>query len=174
MPDERYFLAPVKFFATEDFLSGRREEALPTGTELVTDLAYAMTLENDQLLPQGYRIWADVLSAAVSPFYSTAEGKAGRTIIDQTAEQIWATTEAFQGELRKKKLRKTITAFEEFYLTVSYDCLEQLKSVSLGRFVHSDGVEVLERIFSIYLAGFYPCGARTDGNLVAFDVRVLR
>ena len=173
MSDEQYFLAPVNFFASDDFLSGKHEELLPDGTEVVTDLDRAMILENDQSLPEGYVIWSDVIPAAVSPFYATAEGKAGRAIIEEEAERVWATTEALQRELQKKKLRKTITAFEEFYLTVAYDCLEQLESVALGRFVHSERVDVLERIFSIYQAGFYPCGARTNGNLVAFDVRTL-
>ena len=83
------------------------------------------------------------------------------------------STRAAEHDLRKKKIRKTISAYEEFVLTVAHDSLEQLKSVALGRFVHPGGVAALERIFAIYRAGFYPCGVRADGDPVAFDPVVL-
>lgn len=109
------------------------------------------------------------------PFYSSSIGREGRALIEEEANQMWSRRGESELELKKKKIRKTITEAEEFWLTVAYDTLEILKSVALGRYVSGpDGVAFLEDVFQVYRAGLYPCGVKSDGSLAAFDVRVLR
>lgn len=169
-----FFLEPIRFFNNADLLDGKNSEILPHDIELVTDLDFAMTLENSQDPPKGYKIWHDEISGAIAPVYSSPIGREGRVMIDKEADQAWANLGDFEIELRKKKIRKTITVSEEFWLTVAYDILENLKNIALGRYVNGqDGVKLLENIFLIYRSGFYPCGIKFNNKLTAFDVRVL-
>ncbi|AGT10002.1 hypothetical protein [Paracoccus aminophilus] len=169
--DEGFVLAPVRFFLNPNLLSGRGGVA---DCEVIRDLELAMQLENDQELPAGYAIWRDALEGAVSPFYATPEGQAGRALIEPEGEEVWDARGEFQRELNKKKIRKTITPFEEFWNTVAYGILETLQSVALARFVlGKKGEPLLERVFEAYQAGLYPCGLRRDGQLVALDPSAL-
>lgn len=60
-------------------------------------------------------------------------------------------------------------------LAVAYDSFELLRMISVGRIVMNGALtQLLEDIFLVYQAGFYPCGISADGHLVAFDVRTLR
>lgn len=57
---------------------------------------------------------------------------------------------------------------------MAYDLFEMLQSVSLGRYAEQpDGQPVLEAIYAVCLAGFYPCGWHHDGRICAFDPRGL-
>ena len=129
-----------------------------------------MVLENSQDLPEGYGVWADAIEGGVYDFYATEEGQQGRAIIEPEADAVWTSRGEFQRALNKKKIRKTITPFEEFWATVAYSILENLQYVSLGRFVKGEsGEPFLERLFQIYICGLYPCGLHDDGRIVALD-----
>ncbi|AGT09999.1 hypothetical protein JCM7686_2963 [Paracoccus aminophilus JCM 7686] len=169
--DDDFVLAPVRFFLSPNLLSGHGGVA---DCEVINDLERAMQFENDQELPAGYAIWRDALEGAVSPFYATPEGQAGRALIEPEGEEVWDARGEFQRELNKKKIRKTITPFEAFWATVAYDILETLQSVALARFVlGKKGEPLLERVFAAYEAGLYPCGLRRDGRPVALDPSAL-
>lgn len=174
MPDPEFVLAPVKLFATDRLLSAARPDLLPDNAEITQDLDRAMLLENGQDLPEGYRIWSDVLSGASAAFFSRPEGREGREMIEAEAQTAWEARDEFERALRIKRIRKAITPFEEFWLTVAYDLLECLKSVALGRYVLGrENAPVLESALSVLEAGFYPCGWHVDGRIVAFDPRSL-
>ena len=77
-----------------------------------------------------------------------------------------------------------LTEIEQFGLTdelpspfelmrLKRDADKLLKISAVESYVVKAGIAALEWVFAIYKAGFYPCGARADGNLVAFDPRVL-
>jgi hypothetical protein len=169
------FLEPVRFFTNPRLLSGWNASELPDGTLIVTDLDEAMLLENSQELPSGYKIWADFFPNAISEVYTSPAGTQGRPIIEETANDVWAGTESFQAELRKKRSRKTATEYELFWLATGYDILEHLKIVALSRYCQPNrhGGDI-ERVYRIYFCGFYPCGIRVDGTFAAFDPRVLQ
>lgn len=168
------FLQPLTLFNDPVLLSGNSPESLPQNIECVADLSTAMQLENAQTLPKGYAIWSDALADAVAPFYCTPAGHEGREIIAAKAEEIWDSMGNFERELYKKRLRKTITEWEEFWLTVAYDILEILQSVALARYVGGGSQsQFLEDVYTVFQAGFYPCGLKKDGSIVAFDPRRL-
>lgn len=167
-----FVLEPVRFFGSEQLFSGAKPELLPPGTTIIRVLADAMSLENDQDPPPGYRIWHDVVEQTLAEFWSTPEAREGRALVDVAADEQWNSMADFERELRKKKIRKTITAKEEFWLTVAYDTLEMLKGIAVGRYVR-DGVPLLEDIFSVYKAGFYPCGVAHEMRLAVFDPATL-
>lgn len=174
MTDTEFALAPIRLFASDRLLSAKHGDRLPPNTELVPDLDRAMLLENAQDLPDGYRIWRDVVSGAVAGFYSTAAAQDGRAAIETESQQIWEGCGEFERALKIKRIRKTITPFEEFWLTVAYDLFELLKSVSLGRHVLGRGNDaVLETIYTTVDAGFYPCGWHHENGLCVFDPRWL-
>ncbi len=174
MTDTEFTLAPIRLFASDRLLSAKHGDRLPLNTELVPDLDRAMLLENAQDLPDGYRIWRDVVSGAVSGFYSTAAAQDGRALIETESQQIWECCGEFERALKIKRIRKTITPFEEFWLTVAYDLFEMLQSVSLGRHVlGNDNDAVLEAIYTTVDAGFYPCGWHHENGICAFDPRGL-
>jgi hypothetical protein len=171
---ESHFLEPVEFFLSPKLLSGWTGDGMDQDVDIVRDLGLAMQLENSQDLPEGYCIWSDYFPNAVAPFYTTALGQKGRQIVEEHGATVWAQLGNFQIELRKKKVRKTITEFEEFWLVTAFDILEQLKMISVGRFCASDyDNSSLESVFRVFLSGLYPCGQKTDGRLVAFDPKVL-
>lgn len=173
--DESYFLEPVDFFLNPKLLSGWNGDGIDQEVELVEDLERAMLLENSQDLSDGYAIWSDYLTNAVAPFYTTELGRAGRQIVEVHGAKVWDRLGNFQIELRKKKVRRTITEFEEFWSATAFDILEHLKMIAVGRFCSKDyDTSRLENVFVIYANGFYPCGLRTDGRLAAFDPRVLQ
>ncbi|WP_062563862.1 hypothetical protein [Paracoccus aminovorans] len=167
-----FVLEPVRFFGRKQLFSGAKPELLPAGSAIIRDLAEAMTLENDQDPPPGYRIWHDVVEQTLAEFWSTPEAREGRNLVDAAADEQWNAMEDFERELRKKRIRKTITAKEEFWLTVAYDSLEILKGIAVGRYV-CGGVPLLEGIFSVYKAGFYPCGVAHEMRLAVFDPTTL-
>lgn len=148
-----FILAPVRFFASPLLLSAAHAERLPARVDITRDLDHAMALENSQTPPPGTAIWRDVLEGAVSGFYATRAGKQGRMLIEPDAAAVWDRLGEFESALKLKCRRKTITPFEEFWLTVAYDLFEMLLSVCL--------------------AGFYPCGWHHDGRICAFDPRGL-
>ncbi|WP_199261274.1 hypothetical protein [Paracoccus binzhouensis] len=170
--DTDHVLEPVRFLADAHMLSGSRPELLPQGSVVIRDLAEAMLLENEQDPPPGYRIWRDSLEQRLAEFWSSPAGREGRAIIDAAAEAQWNAMGDFERDLRKKKIRKTITPAEEFWLTVAYDSLETLKGVALARYVKG-GDPLLEKVFAVYRAGFYPCGITQGMDLAAFDPTVL-
>lgn len=174
MLDSEFVLAPVRLFTSDSLLSAARPDLLPDNVEITDDLDRAMLLENGQDLPEGYRIWSDVLSSATSAFYSTPEGREGRQMIETEAQRAWEARGEFERALRIKRIRKTITPFEEFWLTVAYDLLELLKSVSLGRYIlGGENAPALEAALAVLEAGFYPCGWHGEGRVVALDPRSL-
>lgn len=167
------YLDPIFFVKDPDLLSGANPQIFPVGTEITRDIDYAMTLENSQDLPAGYRIWTDALENAVSPFISSDEARDGQRLLEEKADEVWAPLGDVELDLNKKQLKGTITEREEFWLTVAYDSLEILKSVALARYVGAND-DFLEKVYTIYCAGFYPCGIRNDGTLVAFDPKSLK
>ncbi|MFC4254245.1 hypothetical protein GRI97_02330 [Altererythrobacter xixiisoli] len=174
MTDRDFTLAPVRSFASERLLGAQDPTLLPPGAELIADIERAMLLENAQDLPPGYRIWRDVINAALSPFYSAPAAAEGRVLIEAEADAIWSGCGEFEQALKISQLRKTITPFEEFWLTIAYDLFELLQSVSLGRHVNeADNDPVLEAIFCVVQAGFYPCGWNGESGICAFDPREL-
>lgn len=173
MQDKDY-LSPLSLFNDPVLLTASRSDLLPQNVEIIRDLRRAMFLENDQDLPVGYRIWSDALTGAVAPFFTTAKAREGREIIDARAEEIWASKGNFELELKKKRIKKTITEHEEFWLTVAYDILETLKSVALARYIGGTlQSKFLEDTYATLQAGFFPCGLRADNGIVAFDPSVL-
>ncbi|AFT71348.1 hypothetical protein B5T_03081 [Alloalcanivorax dieselolei B5] len=173
-PDLSLVLEPVRLPFSERLFSAAHREALPDGTEALTDLDRAMLLENSQELPPEYRIWQDVQANAVSPFYCTDAYATISTDIEEAVAPFWEQWEPIRMTLVKRRLRKTQTEFENFVNTLLYDAVEQLKQVSAARHCLSpDGEPVLEALFRVYHAGFYPCGWRRDNNIVCFDPSVL-
>ncbi len=174
MTDPDFALAPIRLFASPRLLSAANPAGLPASAERITDLERAMLLENAQDLPSGYRIWRDVISGALSPFYSTTAAREAQSIIEAEAEAIWEECGDFERALRTSQLRKTISPFEEFWLTTAYDLFDLLQSVSLGRHVLGrDNDPVLEAVFAVVEAGFYPCGWKQGDGICAFDPRGL-
>lgn len=167
-------LEPVRLPFSARLFSAAQPEALPNGTEILTDLDRAMLLENSQELPPEYRIWQDVQANAVSPFYCTDAYATISTDIENAIAPFWEQWEPIRMALVKRRLRKTQTEFDNFVNTLLYDAVEQLKQVSAARHcLGSDGEPVLEALFRVYHAGFYPCGWRRDNNIVCFDPSVL-
>lgn len=174
MADIDFVLAPIRLFVSDRLLSARHKDELPASTELVTDLDRAMLLENAQDLPDGYRIWRDVVSEAVSAFYSSGAAREARPLVEAECRRIWECCGEFERALKIKRMRKTITDFEEFWLAVAYDLFEMLKSVSLGRHVLGGSNDpILEAIYVTLDAGFYPCGWHDRRGICAFDPRGL-
>lgn len=165
-------IEPIRFFGSADLLGGKHPQDLPANAVIVRDLDQAMMLENEQDLPPGYLIWRDQIEQALAEFVTTPQADEAAERIEAAALQQWQAMGEFERELKKKKLRKTITLAEEFWLTVAYDILETLKSVALSRHA-TGGVPLFEDIFAVFKAGFYPCGLTQDRRIVAFDPRVL-
>jgi len=172
--DTDFALAPIRLFASDRLLSARHGDELPASAELVTDLDRAMLLENAQDLPDGYRIWRDVMSEALSAFCSSGAAREAQSIVEAECQRIWESRGEFERALKIKRMRKTITDFEEFWLAVAHDLFEMLKSVSLGRHVlGGNNNSVLEAIYATVDAGFYPCGWHDQTGICAFDPRGL-
>lgn len=172
--DVDFIFAPIRLFASDRLLSAMHEDRLPHAAELITDLDRAMLLGNAQDLPDGYQIWSDVVSGAVSDFYSTPRAREARALVETQAERSWEISGEFERALKLKRIRKTITPFEEFWLTVAYDLFEMLKTVSLGRHVMGrNNALPLEAAYAVLDAGFYPCGWHRNKRICAFDPRGL-
>lgn len=55
------------------------------------------------------------------------------------------------------------------------DVYYQLRAVTLQRYILGRReVSFLEKIFRVYLSGFYPCGLKKDGCMVAFNPVLLK
>jgi len=176
MSETSYFLEPIQFFNSSYFLSGKFEDMLPENTEIIKSLVLAMELENEiEMLPDGYQVWRDAITEAGAMRYCTDKGMEGDELLDPELEGAWVAVEPYLKELQKKKLKKIITEKEIFWFVLAYDILEILKSVSVGRYVFGEnGEPFFEGVYKVLKAGFYPCGIKNDGSLVAFDPSVLQ
>lgn len=162
-----FILEPVRFFSSPRLLSGAEPAALPAGAEIVTDLERAMVLENEQELPAGYVIWLDAFANARGAYYTRPEAREGEALVVETEEGQVSDLEELEGEVLE-------TEFVEFWDTVVAEVVAHFEAVSVGRYVLGErSPKLLEDMFQTYRAGFYPCGLRTDGGIVAFDPKAL-
>ncbi|MFB9221850.1 hypothetical protein [Paracoccus cavernae] len=167
MSEIDFVLEPVHFFGSPLLLSGAHPEALPADAEIVTDLERAMILENEQDLPAGYAIWLDAYAAAKASYFSTDAARDGEKIAAEAALRQVSDIERLEGAALE-------TEFYEFWDTVAGEIIDQLNSIAISRFVLGQAVpKFFADLFQIYRAGFYPCGLREDGGMVAFDPKAL-
>ena len=99
-------LEPVRLPFSERLFSAAHREALPDGTDVLTDLDRAMLLENSQELPPEYRIWQDVQANAVSPFYCTDAYAAISTDIENAIAPFWDVQVGVRQDLKPSPERE--------------------------------------------------------------------
>ncbi|MDO5604898.1 MAG: hypothetical protein Q4G25_07045 [Paracoccus sp. (in: a-proteobacteria)] len=174
MIDADFILAPVRLLESQALLGGGMPDHLPADCEVVRDLELAMNLENEQDLPPGYLVWKDVQERAVAQFRSSPAFHEAEKLIDPVIDAWWNQQKARRLQVRKDQIRGTVNLFDEFFYTVDYDISQQLKMVSAARYCLAEVPPVLEVIFDVYRAGFYPCGWTQDNRIVAFDATVLK
>ena len=175
-----WFTEPIRFFNSNCLLSAKYKYALPKNTEIITNIEQAMALELSQDPPDGYDIWPDAVAFAQSQFYATENEekvKEGEALINPIADLVIASANQYYDshEFKIKRIKKLISEKEAFWLTVHYDIWRILRFVSLERYVLSKAEDSFyENTYSIFKAGFYQCGIKHDGNLIAFDAAVLQ
>ena len=160
---------------TSDWLfSGAYEKHLPKDTKVINDLELAMHLANEQHLPRGYHIWKDIQDNAVAEFRTTPAFDTAMQMVKPASDEVLAATNAVTKELFKKRLRKTITEYEDFIFTLFGDVHEQLETISVGQICRGEDLNpVLKDIRASYRCGFYPCGWSKKDRIVVFDPRTL-
>lgn len=164
MQIEHFVFEPLLLFQKNDFLVDQRPALLPNQAEVITELARAMTLENDRDLPAGYVIWSDAVQKAQSVYFALPETRQAEQLIEEKTVgigNVWDVLE--DSDLADSE-------FAQFWEQVSFDMLEQLKSIAVAKAVLGDRIPTLfEDMLEAYTAGYYPCGLRSDGRICALD-----
>lgn len=126
-----------------------------------------MTLAATQDPPSGYRCWPDAYALALAACLTNPATKLAESFIEQQALQA-------QSDLDHLWDIAPDTEFLTFWDNLAEDILAQLKMIGISRFVLGHRAPaLLEDIYQTYRAGYYPCGLREDGGIVAFDPKVL-
>lgn len=175
-----FYMEPVRFFTSTNFLSGTTL-TFPE-YDVVLDKDDALKLLFSQDVPSDYLIWEDFFSSLISDLmvdsnYNSAQKNIMKRIKESTGDEV-------KNNIRKKKeflLRKKAglavnEVYDHFVKEVSDECYYMLTMVSTQRYLHKVRVESkLEELFDIMKLGLLPCGVKKNmEKIVVFNPLTLK
>ncbi len=143
--------------------------------EVISDYELSQTLAFEQKLPNGYKIWRDILDNEKEKFYSdnSININEGRNEIEKRLLEIQEKKFSSMGiTYRKKKLLKKTTIRDDVMHTAFSELFDDFKAICLQRL--SLGIisnSIYEKVLNAYLRGYWPCG--WHGDLLIGKVVVL-
>ena len=168
--DENFILQPMNLLFSESLLSGYNGAELSLDFEVIKDLEFSLEISKSQNLPDGYVIWQDAIDNSVSDFRLDKKFSDAENFISTKDDEFSSYQSKLSIAYRKSKLKKSNTAYDDFYFNVLGEVYYQLKMVTLQRYVRGN-VEnsFLEKLFHLYREGLYPCGMKNKGTIVAYN-----
>lgn len=173
--DSEFILEPIKLVLSVGFLA--RDDACirDSSVELIKDMNLALSLSTQQNLSDNYLIWQDAIDNAVGQFRLKNSYPDAESFISEVDEQFSIHQSVLSLNYRKQKPQKTNSPYDDFYNSFIGEIYYQLRAVTLQRFVLGERKEsFLEKIFRVYSSGFYPCGLKKDGGVIAFNPILLK
>ncbi len=173
--NDEFILEPVRFALSKNLIAGGDATTLDSSVELIEDYKLALRLSSEQNLPNKYHVWQDAIDNAVGEFRLNKSYPNAEDFISEVDEQFSIHQSALSLNYRKLKLKKINSSYDDFYMKVIGDFYYQLRAVTLQRYILGGRKEsFLEKIFRVYSSGFYPCGLKKDGGVIAFNPILLK
>ncbi|MDE1484148.1 hypothetical protein [Xenorhabdus bovienii] len=171
---KEFILEPMTFLLSEKLLFGSHGSQSDFYVE-IRDPELALTLAFEQLLPNGYVVWSDVIDNSIGKFRLRSEYDDANEYLNDIDEMFSVHQSKISISYRKKKIKKENSNYDDFYFEILDEVYYQLKMLSLQRYILGGQKEsILEKIFEIYKEGVYPCGMTKDKKIVAFNPMVLK
>lgn len=173
--NDEFILEPIRFALSEKLMIGGDATRLDSSVELIEDYKLAVRLSSEQNLPNKYHVWQDAIDNAVGEFRLNKSYPDAEDFISEVDEQFSIHQSALSLNYRRLKLKKINSSYDDFYMKVIGGIYYQLRAVTLQRYILREREEsFLEKNFRVYLSGFYPCGLKKDGCMVAFNPVLLK
>ncbi|MCU1799157.1 hypothetical protein CUU45_18025 [Pectobacterium polaris] len=171
--NEKIIIEPIEFAFTKEFLKGLSDIAI-SNTIIIKNIDDAIEFAFEQNLPSDYKIWNDILDKYRKKLREHADFQKAFDFTEKNLEDFQNQNSSFFLDYRKKKIKKINSSHDDFIFSEAReDAYVVLSTIAINRYLNNfinDGV--LEKIFSIYKSGGWPCGMKGDAILV-FDPATL-
>ncbi|WP_323869143.1 hypothetical protein [Xenorhabdus szentirmaii] len=164
----------MSFLLSEKLLLGTNS-SLPDCYLKIDNIELALTLAFEQLLPDGYMVWSDIIDNSIGEFRLSHEYDDADKYLNGIEEIFSVHQSKISISYRKKKIKKENSDYDDFYFEVLDEIYYQLNMLSIQRYILGEKKEsILEKIFEVYKEGLYPCGMTKDKKIVVFNPMVLK
>ncbi|MBS9439968.1 hypothetical protein EAE91_23330 [Photorhabdus noenieputensis] len=171
---KEFVIEPMAFLLSEKLFSGVLSNQSSRYLE-IHDPELALTLSFEQLLPDGYLVWLDLIENSISKFRLRSEFNEANEYLNDISKEFSVHYDKISIAYRKKKIKKENSDYDDFYFEVLDEVYSQLNMLSIQRYILGEQKEsILEKIFEIYKEGLYPCGMTKDKKIVAFNPMILK
>ncbi|AOM41328.1 hypothetical protein [Xenorhabdus hominickii] len=171
---KEFVIEPMNFLLSEKLLFGTPCAQLESYLE-ISDLELALTLAFEQILPNGYVVWSDIIDNSIGKFRLSNEYDDADEYLNDIEEVFSTHQSKISIYYRKKKVKKENSDYDDFYFEVLDEIYYQLKMLSIQRYILGEQKEsILEKIFEIYKEGLYPCGMSKDKKMAVFNPIILK
>ncbi|MCG8708041.1 hypothetical protein JHU04_001242 [Brenneria sp. 4F2] len=171
--NDKMIIEPIEFIFTTGFFKGLSDIA--TNNEIIiknTDDAFCFAFEQE--LPSDYKVWNDIHDEYRKKLRQHAAFQKAFNFANDSLKTLQQKNSSYFLDYRKKKVKKSNNKHDDFVFSEAReDAYSVLSTIAINRYLNSfinDGV--LEKIFSLYQCGGWPCGMKGDAILV-FDPAVL-
>jgi hypothetical protein len=168
------YLEPVEFIFNPVFLSGF-ERLVIENTVVIDNLDMALRYAFDQEIDPEAKIWSDLISDIRSKLRFDSNFQEANETVERRVIDLQNQHSFEMKNYRMKKIKKINTQYDDFLFSdAREDAFSVLSTVAIGRCL-GGGVydSLLERIFSVYKEGGWPCGM-SGNDLLVFNPRVLK
>lgn len=167
--DQKYIIEPIEYAFTNDLFKGLSKTI---GQKIIVinnvDDAYKYAFE--QNFPSGYKVWNDVIEQCRKSLRESKRFQEAFDFVNSNLKRLQIKNASSLIEFRKKKIKKTNTAHDDFIFSeAKEDAFFVLSTVAINRYLDDFMKDAfLEDIYALYKAGAWPCGMKGSVILV-FD-----
>jgi hypothetical protein len=167
--DQTYIIEPVEFAFTNRLFKGGLED-INQKVLVINNVEDAFKYAFKQNLPSGYKVWNDLIEQSRNFLRRNKKFEEADEFVTNKLETLQTKNASSLIEFRKKKIKKTNTAYDDFVFSeAKEDALFVLSTVAINRYLNNFIKDpFLEDIFAIYKAGAWPCGMKENAFLI-FD-----
>lgn len=167
--DQRYIIEPIEFAFTNDLFKGL-SEAISQKVIVINNVDDACKYAFEQNLPSDYKVWNDTIEQCRKSLMKNKKFQEAYDFVNGNLESLQVKNASSLIEFRKKKIKKTNTAHDEFIFSeAKEDAFFVLSTVAINRYLDNFiKYAFLEDIYALYKVGAWPCGMKGSVILV-FD-----
>ncbi|NXZ86499.1 hypothetical protein HZI30_06055 [Serratia fonticola] len=167
--EQRYIIEPIEFAFTNDLFKGL-SEAISQKVIIINNFDDAYKYAFEQNLPSGYKVWNDTIEQCRKSLRKNKKFQEAYDFVTGNLESLQVKNASSLIEFRKKKIKKTNTAHDNFIFSeAKEDAFFVLSTVAINRYLDNFIKDAfLEDIYALYKAGAWPCGMKGSVILV-FD-----
>ncbi|AIA73057.1 conserved hypothetical protein [Pectobacterium atrosepticum SCRI1043] len=171
--NDKFIVEPIEFAFTKGLFKGLCDVSF-NDVVIIKNIDDAIEFAFEQNLPSNYKVWNDIIESYREELREHTNFQNALDFINNKLEFFQHQNSSLHLEYRKKKIKKSNSKHDDFIFSESKeDAYFVLSTIAINRYLNNfidDGF--LERLFSIYKSGGWPCGMKRD-SIIVFDPAVL-